>query len=160
MKHRTWTIAVAAVLLAAGAAVAQPYGMGRGSMGYGMGAGPMGGWGMDGYGMGGPGMRWDNDAAYDGLDLTAEQRKKITDIRYENSKAAWQLMGQMHEQGYRMHGMFGPGALDEAAARKSYQAMADMHKAMFELRLEAQKKIDAVLSPEQREQLRRHWGTR
>jgi len=69
-------------------------------------------------------------------------------------------MGAMHEQGYHMHGMFGPGALDEAAARKAFQAMAETQKAMFEMQLEARKKIDAVLTPEQREQLRRYWSGR
>jgi Spy/CpxP family protein refolding chaperone len=162
MKLRSLTFAVAGLVLAAGSALAQPYGMGPGMMGYGMGmGGGMGGWGWggDGYGMGGPGMRWDNDA-YAGLDLSADQRKKIAEIQRENAKASWALMGKMHEQGYHMHGMFGPAPLDEAAARKAYQAMTETHKAMFDLRLEARKKIDAVLTPEQREQLRRHWGNR
>jgi hypothetical protein len=31
---------------------------------------------------------------------------------------------------------------------------------MFEMQLETRRKIDAVLTKEQRDQLRRHWGSR
>jgi Spy/CpxP family protein refolding chaperone len=61
----------------------------------------------------------------------------------------------MHEQGHHMQGMFGPGALDEAAARKAFQTMQETQKSMFDMQLEARKKIDAVLTMEQRDQLRR-----
>jgi Spy/CpxP family protein refolding chaperone len=159
---RMW-IGIAASLLMAGAVVAQPYGMGPGMMGgggWGMGPGMMGGYGPGGYGMG-PGMMGDySSEAYAGLDLSAEQRRKIADIQQSTAKAQWQLMGAMHEQGYHMHGLFGPGALDEAAARKAFQTMAETQKAMFEMQLEARKKIDAVLTSEQREQLRRYWSSR
>lgn len=162
MNIKRAALAVAASLLLIGPAVAQPYGPGMMGGGYGggwgMGPGMMGGSGA--YGMG-PGMMWGNGAdAYAGLDLSAEQRKKVTDIREQTSKAMWQLMGTMHEQGYHMNGMFGPGALDEQAARKAYDTMAATHKAMFDMQLEARKKIDAVLTQEQREQLRKYWSSR
>jgi Spy/CpxP family protein refolding chaperone len=155
------------VLLLSAAAMAQPYGMGPGMMGGGPGGYGHGGYGM-GYGMGpgmgygmGPGMMWGNAGnAYAGLDLSAEQRKQIAEIEQEASRAMWQQMGAMHEQGYRMNGMCGAGPLDEDAARKSFQAMTDARKAMFETQLQARKKIDAVLTGEQRERLRRSWGGR
>ena len=34
-----------------------------------------------------------------------------------------------------MHGMFGPGPLDEEAAREAFESMASTQKAMFELSL-------------------------
>lgn len=156
------TIAGSALLFSA-AAMAQPYGMGPGMMGGGPGGYGHGGYGM-GYGMGhgmGPGAMWGNAGnAYAGLDLTAEQRKQIAEIEQEASRAMWQQMGAMHEQGYRMNGMFGPGPLDEDAARKSFQTMTDARKAMFETQLQARKKMDAVLTAEQRERQRRSWGGR
>ena len=154
---------IAGSLVLAGAVLAQPYGMGPGLMGgygsggYGMGPGMMGGSG--GYGMGPGMMHGVANEAYAGLDLSPEQRRKIADIQREAAKAQWQLMGTMHQQGYHMYGMFGPG-IDEADARKSFQTMAETQKAMFEMQLETRKKIDAVLTKEQREQLRRHWGSR
>ena len=164
MKRTTIAIGLAASLLVAGLAAAQPYGMGPGMMG-GYGYGPSAGYGMGpgmmaapgGYGMG-PGMMGGGfrGEAYAGLDLTAEQRQKIAAIEQATAKAQWQLMGTMHEQSYVMHGNGGAGALDEAAARKSFDAMTEARKAMFELQIDARKKIDAVLTPQQREQLRRY----
>ena len=165
MKRMLIGMGIAASVLVAGVVAAQPYGMGPGMMngygpgaGYGMGAGMMGGPG--GYGMG-PGMMGGfGGEAYAGLDLSPEQRAKIAEIQQASAKAQWQLMGSMHEQGYRMYGNAGPGAFDEAAARKSFESMSETRKAMFETQLEARKKVDAVLTPQQREQLRRYWSTR
>jgi Spy/CpxP family protein refolding chaperone len=53
-----------------------------------------------------------------------------------------------------MHG--NAGTLDEAAARKSFDVMTEARKAMFELQIDSRKKMDAVLTPQQREQLRRY----
>jgi Spy/CpxP family protein refolding chaperone len=162
MKTRLdWRIGAAALLLAAAASAgAQSYGPGGmmgNSPGMMMGGGPgmMGGAGM------GPGMMWGNlDQAYAGLDLSADQRKKIADIQEQSSKSMWQLMGTLHEQGYRMGHMMGASPVDDADARKAYDAMAATHKAMFESQLDARKRIDAVLTPAQREQLRKYWGGR
>ncbi len=156
LKHAFVSVLAGAALAAS--AVAQPYGgpgmMGGYGGGYGMGPGMMGGHG-GGYGMG-PGMMGGQGLdTYAGLKLSAEQQKTISAVQQETSKAMWQRMGTMHEQGYHMHGMFSPGPFDEAAARKAFQTMQDTQKAMFELQLAAHQKIDAVLTKEQREQLRR-----
>jgi Spy/CpxP family protein refolding chaperone len=170
---RTILVAAASLFFAT-AVLAQPQGMGPGVMGghgpggYGMGPGMMGGYGPGGYGMGpgmmggygpggygmGPGMMWRQDRGiYQGLGLTAEQSKKIDQIQEETAKARWALMGTMHQQGFHMHDMFGPGPLDEQEARKAFQAMSDAQKAMFDLHLDARKRINAVLTKEQREKL-------
>lgn len=174
MNVKRAVMATAAGALLAVAAWAQPSGSGYGMGGYGMGPGMMGGYGngygtgggygmgpgmMGGYGMG-PGMMGGQSQAFADLKLSAEQRKKIDDIQEETFKAMWQLMGTMHQQGYRMHDWAGSGLLDEAAARKAYEQMAATQKSMFELQLGARKKIDAVLTPEQREQLRKAWAGR
>jgi Spy/CpxP family protein refolding chaperone len=156
MKTKVKLAAMAAgLMLVAGGALAQPYGMGPGMMGgyggyggpgaYGMGPGMMGGYGGN---------------AYPGLDLAADQRKEIDQIQQETSKAMWPLMQKMHELGYQMYGTPGQGPADVDAARKAYQAMADTQKAMFDQQLEARKRIDAVLTKEQHEQLQRYWGGR
>jgi Spy/CpxP family protein refolding chaperone len=138
------------------------YPMGPGAMwggpgGYGRGPGMMGG-GPGGYGMGpGPMGSYRGDA-YAGLDLSADQRKKIAEIQAETSKTMWQEMQKMHELGYPAYGAPGQAPADEQAARKAYQAMADAQKAIFDQQLQARKQIDAVLTKEQREQLQRYWG--
>ena len=149
------------------------YGMGPGMMGgYGpgmMGPGMMGGYGP-GYGMGpgmmgggpgygmGPGMMGGyGPRGYAALNLSDEQRAKISAVQQESSRKQWDLMGKMQEQGFGMHQLFELGKSDDAAARNAYQAMADAHKQMFEASLDARKRIDAVLTNEQREQLKRNW---
>lgn len=160
MKLKNVLAGVVTTVVLAGVAVAQPQGMGPCMMGgygggYGMGQGMMGG----GYGMGSGMMSGYTNGAYAGLDLTPEQQKAMATIQEEASKVMWQHMGTMHGQEYRMQGMYGSGPVDEAAARKSFQTMADTQKAMFELQLDARKKVDAVLTKDQREKLSRYWAT-
>lgn len=150
--QRSLTAVILAACLVAGAS-AQPYGMGPGMMG---GYGHGGGFGM------GPGMMWGGYGgdALAGLDLSAEQREQIGKIQEEAARSGWQLMKAMHEQDGHMAGGMGPGTLDEAASRKAFEAMQSTQKSMFELSLSARKRIQAVLTPQQREQLARSWGTR
>ena len=126
------------------------YGMGPGMMGpgmmggHGMGRGMMGGYGWGGYG---------------GLSLNDEQRAKIAAIQEESTRKQRELMGKMHEQRHQLLESESSDKSD-AAARKTYQAMSEAHKAMFEASLDVRKRIDAVLTKEQREQLQsgRHCG--
>ena len=144
------------------AAGSGPFGGGRmGWMDGGGGPGMMGsyeGHGPGGYGRGPGAMGGYGGGDYWGLNLSAEQRKQIDQIQQETAKARWQLMGAMREQGYHMRGMYGPGALDEQEASKAFQAMTETRKAMFELSLGTRKRIEAVLTKEQLEQLRSKWG--
>jgi Spy/CpxP family protein refolding chaperone len=158
-------LVVAAALLAASAVLyAQPMGpgmMGGYGSGYGMNPGMMGG--MGGYGPGygmSPGMMGGYGGYGYGPDLNAEQRDKMAEIQQEFVQKHWDLMGKMHAQGGPMSGAFGRGDIDEKSARKSYEAMAEAQKQMFELSLQTRKRIDAVLTPEQREQMGRGWRGR
>ena len=109
------------------------YGMGGGMMGQGMMMGPgmMGGWALPG-------------------DLSAEQRTRVAEIQREARTRQWPLMQQMHEL------MWNEGApFDEQAQRRDYDRIAALHKQMFENMLDSRKRLDAVLTPQQREELRR-----
>jgi len=138
------------------------YGMGPGMMGgyYGMGPGMMGGYHM------GPGMMWGYDpggyGGYGGygVDLSPEQRAKIAEIQQKAYRKQWELMDKMHEEGGPMYQASGAGVYDEKAARAAYQQMADLRKQMFDLQLQTRKDVDAVLTPEQREQMQRGWRGR
>jgi len=111
----------------------------------------MGGYG-GGYGMG-PGMMGGYGGWY-GLDLSDEQRSKISEIQRELFGKHWELMGKMHQQGGLMDDAYASGKFDEKAARKAFDAMSESRKQMFEASLQAYKRIDALLTPAQREQLR------
>ncbi len=165
---RTLLAAAAGLLLAGPAALAQPYGMGPGMMGgYGEGYGPgygrgmMGGNGPGGgygprYGMG-PGMMggYGLGGYAANLKLTDEQRDKIGEIEDELAQTRYGLMTAMHQQRYQM---FRSGKADEATLRKSFEQMQATQKAMFEAGLDANKRIEAVLTPEQRKEFKRDYG--
>jgi len=138
--------------------------------GYGMGPGMMGGDGhgmMRGYGHGmmggaGPGMMegcgqggWGPNIP----DLTNDQRSKIAAIQKEFRQKQWALMEKMHENA-ESGNFYRGGKFDEQAARKAYDATTNLHKQMFENSLEAQKRMDAVLTTQQREQLQRRQSER
>ena len=137
MKRKLIAAAAVAALFSATAWAQMGPGMmgGYGPGGYGMGRGMMGGYGWGGYG---------------GLNLNDEQRAKIAAIQEESSRKQWELVGKMHEQRHQLYEFDSSGKVDESAARK----------AMFEISLDVRKRIDAVLTKEQREQLQsgRHCG--
>lgn len=180
MKHATKILAAAATVLALSACspvASQPEGYGPGSgpgwgmmgPGYGPGPGMMGpgygpGAGMmgQGYGYGpGPGMMGGWGGGFGALppDLTNEQRTQIGQIANDMRTRQWPLMQQMHAL---MWGTGGPGtgAFDEQAERHDYDQVAALQKQMFENMLDARKRIDAVLTPQQRDELRRRWSSR
>jgi Spy/CpxP family protein refolding chaperone len=181
MKPKLVVAAVAAILATAAWAQVGPgmmggygpgdcgygpgYGMGPGMMGggmggYGMGSGMMGGYGPGGYGMG-PGMMGGNGpGAYFGLKLSDEQQRKIADIQEEQWRKQWALMNSMHELRFKELRAEQSGKADDAEARKTYQAMADLRKQMFENSLDTRKRINSVLTKEQREQLQQGWRGR
>jgi Spy/CpxP family protein refolding chaperone len=148
-------------------------GMGRGS-GAGMGqggdcpmqqgmGGPQGRVGMMGHhgGMGG-GMHGGmmgmgqglSPAVLATLNLTPEQQAKITEIRRDQQRKRHTLMGAMRETRWKAQDAQKDG-FNEDAARKQFDAMAAMRKEMFEAGLATRKQIDAVLTPEQREKLKK-----
>ncbi len=159
------------------------YGMGYGMGGYGGGPGMMGGYGAsgecpgygpgprggagEGYGPGmmgggrglgmgqgpgqGQGMRGGYGWAYRSLDLTDEQRDKIAAIGKEMHEKQWGLMQTMHGLMWKSE----PGSLSEADVLKNFDAMTAVRREMLAARLDTRKRMDEVLTKEQREQLRK-----
>lgn len=143
-------------------------GMGPGMMGgygggYGMGPGMMGGYGhgmgpgmMGGYGHGmGPGMMggyWGS-----GLDLTEEQQAKINKIQDESRKSHWALMSTMMDQQAKLRDLYSAPKRDAAAIDEAYKAFGKLQQQMYDTSVEAQKRMEAVLTQEQQEKLRNYW---
>ena len=149
------------------------YGMGQGMMsgygGYGMGPGMMGGYG--GYGMGpgmmggyggsgmGPAMMYGYGGdVLGGLNLTDEQREKVTKIQEGLSTKHWELMGKMQQQQFALREQLASGKVDDAAVGKAYKNMESLQQQMWASGGDAQKQMDAVLTKSQREQLQRGLG--
>jgi len=126
--------------------------MGGGSPGGGMGTGMTGG--MMGSGMMGPGTMGGYGPGSD-LNLAAEQRGKITKIQRDVRRKQWDLMGMMHDERSQMNELYSSDTRDDAALSKSYRKMSELRNQMFDLSLSAQKQIDALLTQEQRDKLKR-----
>lgn len=110
------------------------------------GGGMMGGWGMGGWG---PGMM---GAGYGNLDLTKAQSDKIYAIHRNLREKQFALMDRMHDT-MQSTAFYRDGKFDEQAARNAYAAAEKVHRQMFENMLDAQKQVDGVLTPQQRQQL-------
>ena len=127
------------------------YGMGSGMMGsYGMGQGMMGGYSMGPGMMGGYG--WGNS-----LNLSDDQRTKINRIQDETRKTQWTLMGAMMDQQARLRDLYESPKQDTAAIDKAYKAIGKLRQQMYDNGVDAQKRLDAVLTKEQQEKLRSNW---
>jgi Spy/CpxP family protein refolding chaperone len=162
MKRKWITVAIVTALLSA-AAWAQPYpgmmggggpGMAGGQAGcpmMGGGGGPGGGPGMMG-GRGGPGMMGGfGPGGLAALDLTDEQRAKIEEIRHDQWRKHHAITGSMME--LRWQSSRSKGSESEAEALKNYDAMAALRRQMFQSSFETRKRIEAVLTKEQKEKL-------
>jgi len=138
------------------------YGMGPNMMGggYYMGPGMMGAYGMKpwmmsgGYGMG-PGMMGGRMALFDALDLTDEQQAKINKIQDETRKSHWALMGEIMDQQAELRDLYASPKQDSAAIDKAYKKLGQLQQKMYEISVEAQKRIEANLTKEQQEKIRK-----
>ena len=177
MNKLTIAAALAAVAIAVTVplAIAQTggYGMGPGMMGgyggNGQGPGMMGGYGGNGQGPGmmggyggygmGPGMTYGYGAnAAGALNLTDDQREKITRIQEALSTKHWELMGKMQEQQFKLRELSASGNADDASIGMAYKNIESLRRQMWASGAEAQKEVGAVLTKEQRDQLQRGWG--
>lgn len=164
MKTRTLVIA-ATLAAAASLAIAQqtpprgdgpPAGYGPGMMGgYGRG-GMMGGYGygggmMGGYGPGG--MMGFGGPLYQ-LDLNDQQLGKISQIQDETRRKNWSVMGKLLDERAHMRDLFLAEKRDPAAIGKQAMKIADLRRQMLEASVDAHNRIEALLSKEQKEQLR------
>jgi Spy/CpxP family protein refolding chaperone len=119
------------------------YGMGPGMMGgYGMGPGMMGGYGMGPWGL---------------SDLSAGQRTQITKIRDETRKKNWELMGQMIEEQNRLSEFYDAPKRDSAAISNAHKKITELQRQMYESSADARKRMESVLTKEQREKTRCYW---
>lgn len=124
------------------------YGLGPGMMGgrgWGMGPGMMGGMGMMGLGLG-PIAR---------LNLDGSQRAQVLKIEDDLRRKNWDSMGKMQDEMAKMRDASLSGKRDRAAILAAYKRMSDLRLTMLENSLDARDRAEALLTPQQRDQLRR-----
>lgn len=151
------------------------YGMGPGMMGgygpgpgggygpgYGMGPGMMGPGMMGGYGMG-PGMisgGMGYGMLYQ-LNLSPDQWDKVNAIHEDLAKKNWDLAGKTQEEAFKLRNLMTAEKRDSHAATNQYKKLQELRLQGFQARLDAQERIEGVLTKEQKGQLRRYapwWG--
>lgn len=122
------------------------YGMGPGMMGPGMMGGMMGP-GMIGGGMG-YGLLYQ-------LNLSPEQWGKINAIHEDLAKKNWEIAGKLREEAFKLRGLMAAEKRDRSAITNQYRKLQELRLQGFQARLDAQERIEGVLTKEQKEQLRR-----
>lgn len=129
----------------------QGYGMGMGMMGgyQGYGMGMMGG--RHGYGMG-PGMM--GHEAFRGLNLSSDQKSKVSKIRKSVRAKHMELMDEMMDAQDKLQELYDADKLDAAAINKQHKVVEDLRRQMVESSVDAHNQISDILTKEQRDKLR------
>jgi Spy/CpxP family protein refolding chaperone len=91
------------------------------------------------------------------LDLSDDQRKKLDVINDDLQTKTWDIMGKMRVEMSKMRELMVADPLDKAALDATYKRMNDLRQERFDAHLTAHEQMAAVLTKEQRQQLR-HFG--
>jgi Spy/CpxP family protein refolding chaperone len=91
-------------------------------------------------------------ADYNALNLTKDQRNKIYAIHRDLRGKQFAQMDRMHDS-MQSAMVYRDGKFDEQAARNAYASAEKIHRQMFDNMFDAQKQVDALLTPQQRQQL-------
>jgi Spy/CpxP family protein refolding chaperone len=135
-------------------------GMGPGMMGGGMGPGMMSGMGMMGGGMGmGPGMMGGGMGMmgmgpFGMLDLSDDQRAKLNKLQDEHRKKDWEIAGKIMDEQAKLRDLYDADTPDAKKIGTAYGAIARLQQQAVEANVELHNRMQAVLTKEQREQLK------
>jgi Spy/CpxP family protein refolding chaperone len=84
-----------------------------------------------------------------GLDLTADQKKKVDDILTKNQEERKKLMDSLREAQEQLNTVISAKEFDEAALRHAFQQTSSIKENLAVLRAKMIPELKAVLSPEQ-----------
>lgn len=126
---------------------------GWGTMGRGMGM--MGGSGMGRGMMDGTGMLRSTLGAIGRLDLSETQRRQLQKIHDELRRKNWDPLGKLYDEISRIREAMWADKRDRTAILAANKRISELRQQMLENLLEAAEKAEALLTPQQREQLRR-----
>lgn len=88
------------------------------------------------------------------LSLSKEQRASINKISDELKHNNWATLGQMNDETAKLRDLYQADKRDPAAIGKEYQKVFDLKRQLIEAYLEAENKIEDVLTTEQRAKLK------
>ena len=94
------------------------------------------------------------DDRYD-LDLTDQQIERISAIRKQARDAQWDLSTRLREEQWQLMKLLRADNPDPAEVGKQYAGISDLSRQMLEQSVDARNQFDAILTQEQRVDLRR-----
>jgi Spy/CpxP family protein refolding chaperone len=119
---------------------------------------------MDGGMMGGMDGMMHGDRALQMLDLSPEQRSKINSIRDDLRHKNWATLGKIQDEQARLRDLFAADKRDTRAISSTYASVQALQRQALDASLDAQNRMEALLTDAQREQLkqwrRNPWGSR
>jgi len=104
-----------------------------------------------GMGMGGGMMGM---GPYHMLNLTDDQRSRINKMHDAQRRKHWETMGKIMDERAKLRDLYSADKLDTKRILKVQEEIDRMHRSMLEQHLNTRNQIDALLTPEQREQLK------
>lgn len=88
------------------------------------------------------------------LDLSDEQRSKINKLSDELRHNNWTAKGLIMDQSAKLRDLYGADKRDPSAIGREYQKIFDLKRKMIEAMIDTQNRVEEILTPEQRTQLK------
>lgn len=88
------------------------------------------------------------------LDLSDEQRSKINKLSDELKHNNWTTKGLIMDESAKLRDLYAADKRDPSAIGKEYQKIFDLQRQMIEATITAQNRIEDLLTPDQRAQLK------
>ena len=88
------------------------------------------------------------------LDLNDEQRSKINKLSDELKHNNWATKGLIMDESAKLRDLYAADKRDPAAIGKEYQKIFDLQRQMIEAMITTQNRVEELLTPEQRTQLK------
>ncbi|WP_340641254.1 Spy/CpxP family protein refolding chaperone [Modicisalibacter ilicicola] len=92
------------------------------------------------------------------LDLSDDQRQELVAIQQDQIQQQWDLMQQMRERTAALQKLYQAEQPDAQAIGKAHDRVFEVRRKMIENRIEAQNRMSALLTDEQREAMRNMQG--
>lgn len=89
------------------------------------------------------------------LDLTPAQRAQVDKIQNETRSRNWDALGKVMDAQAKLRELYAADTLDAKAIGAAYASLAKSQQQIIEAQAEAINRMHAVLTPEQREQLKK-----
>ncbi|MDO8464762.1 MAG: Spy/CpxP family protein refolding chaperone [Gallionella sp.] len=88
------------------------------------------------------------------LDLSGEQRSRINKLSDELRHNNWTAMGLIMDESAKLRDLYGADKRDPSAIGMEYQKIFDLKRRMIEAMIDTQNRVEELLTPEQRAQLK------